>query len=241
MSVYGPDDVAFLLVDGYSLLGFTTELADSKEAITDPTHTFGDTWHEHTPVGVSRGELSQAGFFDDEAAGIHAALVEQGGTSRIVTYGVESNTVGKRSISFAGAFSAKYTRIAKLDALHRANVEYRVSGAVDEGRILHALGARTSDGNSEGADSVDNSASSAGGGVAYLHVVAYSGFTDVVFKVRHSADDVTYADLVTFATVTGTTAERATTAVTVNRHLAVDWNVTGSGSVTFMVGFKRNA
>ncbi len=241
MGVYGPDDCAFILWGGYNLLGDSVEVRDKIEALTDRTMTLGDTWDEHTALGLYRAEVSQSGFFNDASDGSNAAIVGNEGVSRVFSYGVGGNTVGKKFIGYAGALAADYERIASLDKLHRAAASYKGNGQVDQGLILHALGARTIDGNSEGADSIDNGASSAGGGVAYLHVVAYSGFTNVVFKVRHSTDDSTYADLITFSTVTAIGAERATTAVTVNRHLAVDWNVTGSGSVTFMVGFKRNA
>jgi hypothetical protein len=239
---YGPDDVGFILVGGYNLLGDTVEITDKIAALTDESHALGDSWHEHAYLGLKRAELTQKGYFNDASDGLNAALVGGMGTSHVLSYGVEGNTVGKKFIGYTGALQIDYDRIASLKALHRANAKYHGNGQVDtNGVILHALGARTTDGNSEGADSVDNGSSSAGGGVAYLHVVAYSGFTNVVFKVRHSSDDSTYADLITFSTVTAIGAERSTTAVTVNRHLAVDWNVTGTGSVTFMVGFKRNA
>jgi hypothetical protein len=241
MAVYGPDDVGFILWGAFNLLGDTVEITSKVTAVLDGSHSLGDSWQEFASVGLRRAEVTQKGYFNDASDQMNAALVSSQGTSAVFSYGLEGNTVGKRFVGGAGAMLAEYERIASLEQLHRANAAYRGTGQFDTGVILHALGARTSDGNSEGADSVDNTASSAGGGVAYLHVVAYSGFTDVVFKVRHSADDITYADLVTFSTVTAVGAERVTTGVTVNRHLAVDWNVTGSGSVTFLVGFKRNA
>jgi hypothetical protein len=83
-------------------------------------------------------------------------------------------------------------------------------------------------------------ANSSGGGAGYQHVTALSGFTGYVGKVRDSADDVTYADLVTFANVTAApAAEISTVSGTVDRYLAVDGNVTGSGSITVFIGFAR--
>lgn len=79
------------------------------------------------------------------------------------------------------------------------------------------------------------------GGVGYLEVSDYSGFTNVVVKIRSSADDTTYADLITFTTVTAApTAERLTVAGTVDRYLCVTGTVTGAGSITPFVGFARN-
>jgi len=83
-------------------------------------------------------------------------------------------------------------------------------------------------------------ANTVNGGAAYCEVSDYSGFSQVVVKVRSSADDVTYADLITFTTVTAAPfAERQTVAGTVDRYLCVTGTVTGSGSITPFVGFSR--
>ncbi len=88
--------------------------------------------------------------------------------------------------------------------------------------------------------------SSNNGGVAYLMVSAFSGFTGVVVKLRGSADNVTYADLATFTTVVGpppdvTAAQRVVVAGVIPRYLSVSGTVTGAGSIQPFVGFKRNA
>jgi hypothetical protein len=239
MGTHGSNDVAFFLLGGYSLLGDSTEIGDKIEALTDETMSLGDSWPEHTDLGVRKADLTQNGFFNDATNAMHTALNEQQGVSRVLVYGLEGNTVGKKFVGYAGAMEVDYARLLSLKALHRANASYQGNGQVDEGLILHALGARTTDGDSTGADSIDNLASSANGGVAYLQVIAYSGFSSVVFKVLHDTDDSGYADLVTFTTVTAIGAQRQTVAGTINRHLAASWDVTGSGSVTFMIGFKR--
>lgn len=82
-------------------------------------------------------------------------------------------------------------------------------------------------------------ASTVAGGAGYLQVTAYSGFTNVVVRIRHSPDDITYADLITFATVTGITSQRVVVAGTVDRYLCSTGTVTGSGSITPFSGFSR--
>lgn len=240
MANYNSSNVAFLLVDGYSLLGQTTTITENVSAILENTMALGDSWHEFSPVGVSRAEISQGGFFDDTANSVNTALVTVGGTSRVLSYGVEGNTVGKRFMGLSGTIQNKYERIASLNAVHRANASHAVSGIAEEGLIHHALGAETVDGDTTGADSLDFGASSANGGSAYLHVVAYSGFTSVVFKVLHDTNDSGYATLGTFTTITAIGSERITFAGTVDRYTACSWDVTGSGSVTFMIGIRRN-
>lgn len=84
-------------------------------------------------------------------------------------------------------------------------------------------------------------ANSLNGGVGYQEISQMAGLTGFVGKIRDSADDVTYADLVTFGNVTAApAAERATVAGIVDRFLSFDGNVTGTGTITPYVGFKRN-
>lgn len=83
-------------------------------------------------------------------------------------------------------------------------------------------------------------ANSSGGAVGYQQVSAFSGFTGFVGKIRDSADDVTYADLITFTNVTSAPiAERATVTGTIDRYLSFDGNVTGTGSITVFSGLSR--
>jgi hypothetical protein len=79
------------------------------------------------------------------------------------------------------------------------------------------------------------------GGVGYQFVSALSGFTGFIGKIRSSPDDTTYVDLVTFTNVTAApAAERLTVAGTIDRYLSFNGDVTGAGSITPFVGFKRN-
>lgn len=84
-------------------------------------------------------------------------------------------------------------------------------------------------------------ANTVNGGAGYQQVSAFSGFTGFIGKIRSSADDVTYADLITFTNVTAApAAERKTVAGTVDRYLCFDGDVTGTGSITPFAGFARS-
>lgn len=75
-------------------------------------------------------------------------------------------------------------------------------------------------------------ANSSGGAAGYQQIPALSGFTGFVGKLRDSADDVTYADLITFANVTAApNAQRVTVAGVVDRYVSFDGDVTGTGSI----------
>jgi hypothetical protein len=242
MANYGQSSVGFVLIGGYNLLTYTTDLSPiSKESLFEQSDTLGDSWVEFLPVGVQKAYFTIKGFYDDAADTIAGIVATGTSTERVVCISLEGNTIGKKFAGFQGSYGAKLNRILSRGGLHKVEVPQVVSGAQEDGVILQELEAKTTDWDTD-SESVDNSASSSNGGSGYLQVSAYSGFDSVVVKIRHSADDSTYADLITFTTVTaGPTAERKTVSGTVNRHLLVSGDVTGTGSVTVMAGFYRAA
>lgn len=83
--------------------------------------------------------------------------------------------------------------------------------------------------------------STVNGAYGFLQVSACSGFTNFVGTFQDSADNSTYATLMAMTdNVTAPYAETKTNgAETVNRYVAFDGNVTGSGSITLMAGLVR--
>lgn len=83
--------------------------------------------------------------------------------------------------------------------------------------------------------------STVNGAVGYQLVSDFSGFTGVIGKIQHSADNSSWADLITFTNVTAANAaERLTAAGTVNRYTRSVGTVTGSGSITPFAGIRRS-
>jgi hypothetical protein len=244
MAKYGSAS-AFLLVDGYELTGVATSLSEATEAVLEETHALGDSWNESQAIGTRKAELSQEGFYDDASDSVNAALNEQQMVSRLVNYGVSGQAAGAACAGLQGAFASTYSRVVSREGLHKANATYTVNGQKDTGVILQPLMTKTADWNTEGAESVDNGASTANGGVGYLQVTSLSldGHANLTVKVRHSADDTTYADLLTFPVVTSSPAAvRQAVAGTVNRHLAMSGDFTGVGgspSAKVFVAFAR--
>lgn len=243
MAKYGPHQVGFLLVGGFSLLGAdVTEVSGpDQEALLEETTGLGAAYPTHAGTGLRKGTFGHQGFYDDTTGSVNEALLTGSQqVAHVVCLGPFGNTIGLKFWGLAGAIAGKYSRPVKRGELHKGVGDYTVTGAVEEGVILQHVTAKTVDWNTEGAESVDNGASSANGGAGYQQVPAFTGFTGFVGKIRHSADDVTYADLITFTNVTLiNNAQRITAAGTVNRHLAYDGNVTGSGSIQVMAGFAR--
>ncbi len=242
MAKYSSKD-AILLIDGYNVLGTTTTITHSVEAMTEEKTGLGDEWEEHEYLGIQKAELSQEGFFDDASVSVNDALNEKQGEDRSYILGYEGNTIGKNFSGFKGALQSNFNRIASRGALHKANADYMGNGIVEDGKILHALTARTADGDTE-ASPVDNAAATTDGGNAYLQVTALTlgGYDDVVITVRESSDNVTWNDLDSFTAVDDTGAERIEIAGTVKQYLAVSYSFTGTGSdpsITFFVGLAR--
>lgn len=104
-------------------------------------------------------------------------------------------------------------------------------------KVLHPSTARTANGN--GTAVALGGPTAAQSLYAALHVVAYSGFTNVVVTIE--SDDASGfpspATRITFATVTGRTNEWKSLAgsFSTETHLRAVWTVTGAGSITFVV------
>lgn len=245
MAKYGPAS-AFLLVGGKNITGDVFGLVERVEQVNEETHSLGDSWEEQLPVGLARIALeAPGGIYDDTAVGMLAALEGQGGTLQLVSYGFDGNTIGQPAVMLNGTYAMRWERIAARDGLTKAEAGHTITGTYLRGTILHEISAETASSGDTESESVDNSASSGDGCTADLHVPALTlgGYDDVTVKVRHSTDDISFADLITFTDVdTAGTAERATAAGTINRYLATSFEFNGSGSsqsVTFYVVLNR--
>lgn len=244
MTVADSSTFAFLLVDGYDLMGASTELSDpGLEHDTKEILFLGAELRSKRLTGKSSCDIEQSGVFDDDGGVLHETL-KAGGKDRVLCWGACGNTIGKHFVGAVVDQVAYDPSPLEADGFVLANARYSCSQH-DTGLIIANLAARTTAGNTQ-ASAVDGAASSTAGGVGYLQTTALTlgGYTDLVVKVRHSPDLNSWADLVTFTAATAIGAERKTTATNpIERYLAVSWAWTGSGSdqsATFAVGFARN-
>lgn len=148
------------------------------------------------------------------------------GTAR----GAETWQVQSNELNFS-------TTAAAADVVS-ATVAFQSDGLVDPGVVIDPETAITVDTNGT---SVDNTAATSNGGVAHLHVTAYSGLTSNSIILEHSTNNSVWTTLATFTLVTGTGSERLVVApgTTVNRYLRIRDDVTGTGSCTRFVSFAR--
>ena len=235
-------DVGYLLVSGMNVLSDTTMIEDTQEALIEETTCLGDSYEQQTYVGVKRFSVSQEGFFNDAANAINAALITPG-TSKVLSYAPAGNTLGAKFIS-SPTVIANYVRQIARGALTKAKAMYESEGNHDEGKIVATLAARTTAGNTQAA-SLDNTAASSNGCAATLQMTSLTlgGYTNIIVKLQDSADNSSFADIITFTAITAApAAERKTLTGSVRRYLAAAWAYTGSGSsqtATWTLGVAR--
>ncbi len=225
-----------VLGDDVALTGYLTQHTASKTVQIVDVTTYGSDDRVFL-AGVEEGALSINGLFDAAASAsdveLHSALGAS--TGKILTVGYGGLTIGNRT-AMLQARETSYNINGSVQDAVRLAATFQADGGIDRGVALHDLTAETGTGNYS---SVDNTASTANGSLAHLHVSAFTG-TDCTIKVQHSTDDAIWSDLITFTTVSGVTQERSTSAGTVNRYVRAAITAGTFTSVTFAVSFARN-
>lgn len=228
-----------VLYNATNLSPFFNEASASRSVETAETTAFGNNAKTYI-IGLQDGTMSLSGMFDGDAGAVDETLAAAigGDASNIVTVAPEGLANGKRAFS-AAVKDTSYEVSSPVGDVVSASLEVQADGGIDSGRVLSGNAAVTANGESA---SVDNTTSSTGGGVGYLHVTANTRNGAGTFKVQHSSDNVTFADLITFASVTSstTTSERVAVTGTVNRYVRASHAPGGStGSVTYSMTFAR--
>ena len=185
--------------------------------------------------GLGGGTITIEGLLD-EAAGASGAQTDtlMSGALQVVTISPQgANTIGDRAV-VAHVRQTDTPISAPIDGAITLSTDRQGSGALGYGIILKEFDQESSTGNFTG---VDNGAATTFGAVANLHVTEFDG-TDATIKVTDSVDEGVYADLITFAQVTGVTSERGTATGTVNDFMRVELAGTFT-TITFAVSAAR--
>lgn len=248
MSQYGSPHVDAVLVGGYNLVSYLTGIGSvRKAAVLEERTVLNDDWRKHGDTTLREYSMGPyEGWYDDTAtSGIVARIDAELGTTAVICELRNTNTIGKQFVGMADAWFQDYERMITIGESHKVSVTFQGSASQDNGIILHALAAQTANFDTEGASSQDAGASSANGGAGYAQVTALTlgSATNLALFVRHSADDVTYANLVTFTVRTAIGAQCSIVTGTVNRHLAAKGTWTGGAgggsTATVFIGFAR--
>ena len=231
-----------VFLDEFDFSTYFNDVSASTSIDTAETSAFGTSAKTYV-VGHRDGTVSLGGMFEGTASTgtdefFDTALGNATKTQVIVAPEGHSNGAGAIVLI---ADDTSYEVSSAIADIVQASAEFQSSEAVEHGVILSSGAAVTATGNGT---SVDNGASTANGGAGFLSVPVNTRNGNITVKIQHSADNSTFADLVTFTVVssTTTTSERIVVAAgtTVNRYLRVNFTVAGStGSATPVVAFTR--
>lgn len=230
----GTDTV--LLINGYNLTSYFNASSPNATAGAYETSTYGVGSKTYIG-GLKDARWSLGGFFDGAIAAVDEILAAAlGVASGIATWFPQGDALGTAGRGISGHV-VSHGSTSPVDGVVSTQAE--IQSTVGSERVLshRALGSVAAGTNN--GTGIDNSAASTNGGVGYVQATADGGsLTSCVVKIQHSADNSTYADLITFATITATPAkERKAVTGTVNRYTRSQ--VVNDDAVTVQVAFGR--
>jgi hypothetical protein len=192
--------------------------------------------------GLRTGDIQFTSFFNPSPGQEHAALSGLPITDTQIMYTHGTALGNPAACMICKQLDYNPTRAA--NGMLTVSVSAQSNGyGLEWGRLLTA-GLRTDTAATNGT-SIDGGGSTAFGAQAYLQVTALTG-TDVTVKIQDSADNVTFADVTSFAFAQTTAAHTfqriaTTNAATIRRYLRVATTTSGGfTSATFAVVVVRN-
>ena len=246
--VHGKDTAVY--IDEFDLSSYFTETSFSQENDTAETTAFGDTNKSYI-LGLRNGTLSMSGLWSADTDGSDEELQALLGnaTTPVITVREGAAAIGSGAI-IAQADETSYAITSPVTDVHTISAEFQctpnqVSNLTFAlaGGVQLTAGASIAHGSLGNLSSVDNSASSANGGAGTLHVPTNTVNGNTTIKIQHSANDSTWADLISFTVVgsTAKTSEIKAVSGTVNRYLRATASESGAstGAITYMIAFAR--
>lgn len=229
-----------VLMGKYDISAYLNEASASMSLETAETSTFGTSAKTYI-LGQNDATISFSGLFDGDAGAISAAFEDVIGNdlTPAITLAYDGGVVEGRSCAIANGKQTSYEVSAPVADVVSLNGEFQVTGGLRQGILIAANSALTS---STTGTVFDNTASTAIGATANLHVTANTRNSSSVIKIQHSVDKSTWVDLITFTTVgsTTTTSESLSVSGTVNRYLRANTTLSaGTGSITITLSISR--
>lgn len=203
------------------------------------TTTFRATW-KSAIAGTVGAKVTLGGLYDpDEATLSTLFLAAVPGALTYCPAGAVA--IGDRA-RLVSALEASYGETSPVGGVVAVKASVTATGAVGFGDVLHPLDVDT--GTTTGS-AKDDSAASATGWTAHLHVTDVSSGSWVVTIEDSSTGSSGWATIATFAAATGATSERliaATATTAVKQYVRYVATVTGGSSptITFVLAYARN-
>lgn len=231
-----------VLIEQYDISSYLNEVSASQSIETADTSTFGTNAKTYI-AGQNDATISFSGLYDgatDAIAEIFEAIIDNDSTPPITIAADGGLTVGNKAI-LAQAKQTSYEVSAPVSDVVSLSGEFQVTDGMRGGVLLAAATTHTATTNGS---SVDGGASSALGAKANLHVTANTRDASTTIKVQHSADNSTWADLITFDSIPGAspTSQTASQNGTINRYLRATTTIaSGTGSITYTLSLSRRS
>jgi hypothetical protein len=192
-----------VFLDEFDFSTYFNSVSASTSIDTAETSAFGTSAKTYV-VGHRDGTVSLGGMFEGTASTgtdefFDDALGNSTKTQVIIAPEGHSNGAGAIMLK---ADDTSYEVSSAISDIVQVSAEFQSTDAVEHGKILSSGSTVTATGNGT---SVDNGASTANGGAGFLSVPVNTRNGNITVKIQHSADDSTFADLVTFTVVTSTT------------------------------------
>jgi hypothetical protein len=234
--------------DQYNLSPYLNEATATVEVEPAETSAFGTSAKTYI-AGLQDGKVSASGMFDGQSVdGVDTVLnpILGSATDSILSYfpdGYAQPTGGAgRRAKLAAVMAVNYEVSSPVGDLVSVSAEFQADEGVWSGHLL-AAGTTVSTAVTTNGGNADNAALTSNGGVAHLHVTANANIGITSFKIQHSLDNSSWADLATFTNVAASTlsAQRVVVAAgtTVNRHLRVQSITANTGAITYTAAFAR--
>ena len=234
---HGKKTAVFL--NGTDMSPFLNEATQTQEIETAETTAFSDDDKTYI-TGLGDGTISTSGMFDSTAGAsdpvLRGTIGQEDNTFTVLP---EGSTSGSRAVIANGQLTS-YEVSSPVGDVVAISAEVQADGGLFSGVALSGLDVVSA---SAGVTaSVDNGAATSNGALANLHVTENDRDGAATFKVQHSADGSSWADLITFTNVSASTTsgESVTSTGTVNRYLRGSYSLAGSsGSVTYILTAAR--
>ena len=233
---HGKDTTVYVNSSNYS--SYFNNIDATRTADIAETTTFGNDNKTYI-AGEKDGTVSLTGLWDATSDGVLQPLL--GGADFDFVMGIDGLDTGDYA-TFAKGNITNYAVSSPVGDVVATSLDVQSDEGMWNGSVLvnAAFTTTAAQGSAQ-----DNSSSTANGCGAFLIVTSVSGTSptgDV--KIQHSADNVTYVDLITFSQATAATSEvkYVDSGTTINRYIRVYNTIGGSSTPTInaIVGFGRN-
>lgn len=231
-------------VEQYDLSNNFNEYKFKRDANLIDATGFGQRF-SYDLAGVQKSSLEMKGFYTPGQANIDNIIHVRFGQDADVNVMLAPNNWGLTDGAGTGPSAGlnpcfmlptvivKYDLSTKLKDAVMLDAEFATRGAVDDGFLLTSpLSFVTAGGNNT--TSLDNGASSLSGASGQLSVQSVTGTTpSATYKIQHSADNSSWADLFVFTAATTKTSQRLTIdpGTVINRYTRGIWAITGTNPV----------